>query len=145
MVLQRGVDSVGKRSKEKKMLLNVSKNEITFFSRHNREASWETHCFAQWPSYAIQQDSEVSESLPGSFLELRPACRGSHKKVISRCNILLALANKSWGWTTSNLRKVYVALQLSVMNYAAPSWSVCTDTNLDKLEQSQNKALLQAQ
>jgi len=40
MVLQRGVDSVAKWRKANKMLLNVSKSEITFFSRDNREASW---------------------------------------------------------------------------------------------------------
>jgi len=61
--------------------------------------------------------------------------------VISRCNILLTFANKSWGWTTSNLRKVYVALNLSVMLHQVGSRGLFAQTNLDKLEQTQNKAL----
>jgi len=46
-------------------------------------------------------------------------------------------------WSKTNMRKLYTSLQLSVMNYAAPSWQRwLSKTNLEKLERVlQNKAL----
>ncbi len=55
---------------------------------------------------------------------------------------LASLTSKRWGWRKDQLLKVYRALHLSVLNYAAPAWQPwLAPTRLDQLERCQNRAL----
>ncbi len=42
-------------------------------------------------------------------------------KVAARCRVLASLTSKKWVWRKDQLMKVYKALQLSILNYAAPA------------------------
>ncbi len=63
-------------------------------------------------------------------------------KASNRCRALASLTSKSWGWSKDQLLKVYQALHLSDMNYAAPAWQPwLAPTRLNQLERCQNRAL----
>ena len=59
-----------------------------------------------------------------------------------RCIIVASLTGKKWGWRKEQLRRVYLAAQRSVLDYAAAAWQPwLSDSQLNKLEVAQNKAL----
>ncbi len=56
--------------------------------------------------------------------------------------MLTSLTSKEWGWRKDQLMKVYKALQLSLLTYAAPAWQPwAAPSRLEQLERCQNKAL----
>ena len=68
-------------------------------------------------------------------------CESVAKRLSKRNNILKALAGTSWGQQKETLLMTYKAVGRSIGNYAAPVWSTNTNTNMEKIQAAQNKAL----
>ena len=140
--IQLAIDAIADWSKTKKMEINVNKSEVTFFSTSTHESKWR-------PNLTLF-DSPVPFNDSPKFLGVhldRTLSFQKHTlyvadKVSKRCRILASLAGKEWGWKKRNLRSVYLAMQRSVMDYAAPAWQPwISKTQMNKLEVAQNKAL----
>ena len=64
-------------------------------------------------------------------------------RVSKRNNVLKALAGTNWGQQKETLLLTYKSLGISIANYAAPDWSTnSSDTSLEKIERTQNEALM---
>lgn len=64
------------------------------------------------------------------------------KKASARLRILACLANKEWGWSKLNLKRIFMATYRSVLDYAGAAWQpFLSNTQLKKLDVCQNKAL----
>ena len=64
------------------------------------------------------------------------------QKVGKRTKLLKAVGSREWGWKKKTLRKLYVATQRSVLDYAGAAWQpYLSNTHFKKLETAQNKAL----
>lgn len=140
--LQTAVNAISEWSSRKKMELNVTKSEVTFFSTSSHEATWRPHISLN--------NSEIPYNKSPKFLGVhldRTLSFQTHvlyvcNKVSSRNRILASLASKSWGWRKKNLRTVYRATQQSVINYAGPAWQpYLSKTQFNKLETAQNQSL----
>ncbi len=56
--------------------------------------------------------------------------------------MLASLTSKEWGWRKDQLMKIYKALQLRLLTYAAPTWHPWdAPSRLEQLDRCQNKAL----
>jgi len=115
---QKAVDRVTDCSK-RKMVLNVKKSEITFFSTDSHEASWTPTITVEGKERACRSTvrrsywaSTSSMIAPSVF----PVIPRTYAGKCSRCRVLRALATKSWRWRKDNLHRVYLALQQSVMH-----------------------------
>ncbi len=125
-----------------KLTLNTSKCEVAFFINNSKKARWQT-------SVQLDGTSLNATSLP-KFLGVTtdrahsfgPLVAAVVSKTSNRCRVLASLTSKRWGWRKGQLLKVYRALHLSVINYAAPAWQPwLAPSRLDHLERCQNKAL----
>ena len=64
------------------------------------------------------------------------------KTVEARCKAIAFLGASDFGWKTEQLRKVFLATQKSVIDYAGPVWQAwLSSTQMDRLDRAQNKAL----
>ena len=62
------------------------------------------------------------------------------KTVEARCKATAVLGASDFGWMTEQLRKVFLATQKSVMDYAGPGWQPwLSSTQMDRLDRAQNK------
>ncbi len=76
------------------------------------------------------------------LLTIKPHIQNTSTKAAARCRVLASLTSKEWGWRKDQLMKVYKALQLSLLTYAAPAWqSLAAPSRIEQLERCQNKAL----
>ena len=63
-------------------------------------------------------------------------------KVQKRNSILACLSTSQWGWKKKPLRKIFLATQCSVLDYAATAWQPwLANTQLERLDRAQNQAL----
>ena len=63
-------------------------------------------------------------------------------KIQPRNSILACLSRSQWGWKKKSLRKLFLATQRSVLDYAAPAWQPwLANTQLERLDRAQNQAL----
>ena len=57
-------------------------------------------------------------------------------------HILRAVSHSSWGWRKPDLRKIYLSLVGSILNYAGAAWQPwLSQTHIDSLERAQNRCL----
>ena len=140
--IQVALDRIAEWSRNKKMDLNVSKCESTFFSSAPTEAKWK-------PTFTLNGLSVPYNPNPkflGVYLD-RTLSFQHHvayvtKKTSGRCSILSSLAGKQWRWRKESLRKVYLTTQRSVLDYAAPAWQPwLSESQQKRLDTAQNKTL----
>ena len=124
------------------MVLNAKKSEITFFSTDSHEASWTPTITVEGTSLPFNSSPKLLGIQYDRILSFSRHTKNVCRNVLSRCRVLRAVAAKSLGWRKDNLRRVYLALQQSLVNYAAPGWQPWLSKSMsDKLEVVQNKAL----
>ena len=77
-----------------------------------------------------------------TFFSFNAHCVQVANRVSKRNNVLKSLAGTNWGQQKETLLLTYKALGRSNANYAAYVWSTnASDTNLEKLQRTQNEAL----
>ena len=140
--VQLALDKVQEWSNRKKMMLNVDKSEATFFTPATNEAKWRPSLNLDKTHIPFNASPKFLGVHMDRTLSFQQHVTEVTKKVSERCKILASLAGKQWGWRKENLRRVYIATQRSVLDYAAAAWQPwLSATQLNKLEVAQNKAL----
>ena len=140
--IQRALTAIEEWSKKKKMEINVTKSEVTFFSNCSHEAKWRPNLTLNNTAIPYNDSPKFLGVHLDRTLSFQKHTLYVADKVSKRCRILASLASKSWGWKKKSLRSVYITMQRSVMDYAAPAWQPwLSATQLNKLEVAQNKAL----
>ena len=140
--VQTALDQVQEWSTKKKMSLNVEKSEATFFTPSTNEAKWRPNLKLDGAPIPFNDSPKFLGVHMDRTLSFQQHVLYVTGKVSERCKILASLAGKQWGWRKENLRRVYIATQRSVLDYAAAAWQPwLSDSQLKKLEVAQNKAL----
>ena len=140
--IQEALDKISHWSDRNKMKLNAGKSVSTFFSTATSEAKWRPNLNIKGTGIKY----EVSPKFLGIHLD-RSLAFTAHvdhvtEKVNNRNRILASLAGKEWGWEKRTLRRVYLAMQRSILDYAAPAWQpFLSKTQAKRLDTAQNKAL----
>ncbi len=120
--LQRAFTAVAKWSTSKKMVLNVNKCEVTFFSTNFHEVNWQLTIIANNTRLLHNPQPKFLGVTLDRLLTFGPHTQSISIKAAARCRVLTSLTAKEWGWRKDQLMKVYKVLQLSLLPYAAPVW-----------------------
>ena len=145
--LQVAVSAVERWSKDNKLDLNIKKSCTFFFSTHPGEAQWRPNItllgqrmpFGDGPKEKNPQFLGVTLDRTLSFSDHVADVCG---RVLSRCKMTFCLASRSWGWRKRNLRRVYITMQRSILDYAAAGWQPwLSPSQFNHLEVTQNKCL----
>ena len=140
--IQRAVDSVSEWSRKKKMVLNTEKSEVAFFSTDTREANWQPTIWLNGKSVPFNGSPRLLGVHMDRTLTFSHHTETVCKKATSRCRVLACLATKEWGWQKNTMKKVYISLIRSCLDFAAPAWQPwLSATRFQCLEATQNKAL----
>ena len=145
--LQVAVSAVQQWSALNKLDLNLKKSCTFFFSTDPHQAKWrpDIKLFSEQMKFGDGPDEKCPKFL-GIILD-RTLCFQDHvnavtERVDARCKLLFCLASRSWGWKKHNLRRIYIAMHRSIMDFAAPAWQPwLSPTSFDSLERAQNKCL----
>ena len=145
--LQVAVSAVQQWSVLNKLDLNLKKSCTFFFTTDTHQAVWRPNIklFGEQMKYGDGPEEKCPKFL-GVILD-RTLCFQDHVKAVTdrvndRCKLLFCLASRSWGWKKHNLRRIYIAMHRSIMDYAAPAWQPwLSDTSFDKLVVAQNNCL----
>ena len=141
MRMQPEVDKVAEWSGKNFLKLNATKCEVSFFTMDSAEARWQ-------PTVSIGECRLRCNPTP-TFLGVtydRQLTFGQHvqnlcQRISKRNGLLRLLGGKDWGWDKEDLRKVYIAICRSAIEYAAPAWTPWTSaTNIARLERVQLQA-----
>lgn len=116
--IQAALKAIEEWSRRRKMEINTSKSEATFFDFSNdpKEARWRpelTLNSTPVPFNASPRFLGVHLDRTLSFMDHTVYVAD---EVSKRCRILASLASKTWGWRKESLRPVYLAVQRSI-NY----------------------------
>ncbi len=124
------------------MVLNADKCEVTFFSTNSHEANWQPTISANNTRLHHNPVPKFLGVILDRLLTFGPHIQNVSTKAAARCRVLASLTSKEWGWRKDQLMKVYKALQLSLLTYAAPAWQPwAAPSRIEQLELCQNKAL----
>ena len=142
--LQESVTAVEEWSTRKKLQLNADrgKSEATFFSPDPHEASWRPNIILLGSQLEYNKDPKFLGVYLDRTLSFREHTSRVSAKAGSRDRILAALGSKEWGWRKDHMKKVYLSMQRSVLDYAAPAWQpFLSTTQAARLDVAQNRSL----
>ncbi len=124
------------------MVLNADKCEVKFFSTNSHEANWQPTSIANNTRLHHNPQPKFLGVTLDRLLTFGPHTQRISTKAAARCRVLASLTSKEWGWRKGQLMKVDIALQLSLLTYAAPAcqpWAA--PSRIEQLKRCQNKAL----
>ena len=140
--LQRALNKIEEWSTGRKMDLNVSKSEVSFYSTSTKEAKWRPNLTVCGKTIPYNECPKFLGVHLDRSLAFQKHVEYTTKKVEQRCRVLACLASKEWGWRKKHLRQVYITTQRTVLDYAASAWQPwLSNTSMNKLETAQNAAL----
>ena len=145
--LQVAVSAVEQWSVVNKLDLNLKKSCTFFFSTDSHQAKWrpDIKLFGEQMKFGDGL-KEKSPTFLGVVLD-RTLCFQDHVKKVTervddRCKLLYCLASRTWGWQKHNLRRIYMAIHRSTMDYAGSAWQPwLSESAFQKLEVAQNNCL----
>ena len=145
--LQVAVSAVERWSIDNKLDLNIKKSCTFFFSTYTHDRKWRPNI--QLLNRRMPFGVGPAEK-PPQFLGVtldRTLCFQDHvadvcKRAESRCKMTFCLASRSWGWKKRNLRRIYITMQRSILDYAAAGWQPwLSPAQFNHLETTQNTCL----
>ena len=140
--VQEAIKKFGIWSEEHKLTLNPHKCEISFFSTDPKEAGWCPNARLNGVTLPVNRTPKFLGITYDRTLTFRPHVEDVKSKVLGRINILASLASKEWGWSRGSLRRIFLAMINSVLNYCGAAWQPwLAKTNVLILERVQNRAL----
>ena len=145
--LQVAVSAVEQWSTDNKLELNVDKSCTYFFTTSSKEHSWRPKIKLLGKDMKFGEGKNESDpKFLGVTLDKGLAFTNHVNDVCSRVTnrrkILFCLSSKQWGWKKRNLKRIYVTMIRSVMDYAAIGWQPwLSKTQFKKLEVAQNACL----
>ena len=138
---QRAVETVVDWCREYKMVLS-DKSVSTFFTTSSNEAHWRPSLKAGEINLSYDPTPRLLGVILDRQLTFGPHVKSLKEKINSKCRILAALSNTTWGWRKNSLLKVYNTHIRSILDYSASAWQPwISDTNRKALDTLQNKAL----
>ena len=118
------------------------KSVSTFFTTSSNEAHWRPSLKAGEINLSYDPTPRLLGVILDRQLTFGPHVKSLKEKINSKCRILAALSNTTWGWRKNSLLKVYNTHIRSVLDYSASAWQPwISDTNRKALDTLQNKAL----
>ena len=134
--VQEAIMNFGIGSEEHKLTLNPSKCDTSFFSTDTKEAGWCPEVRFNGVTLPINRTPKLLG------ITFRPHVEDVKSKVLGRIKILASLASNEWGWSRGSLRRIFLAMINSVLNYCSAAWQPCiAKKNVLILERVQNRAL----
>ena len=139
--IQRAVRTIEEWCKKKKMTLS-DKSVVTFFSNGSGDAKW----IPRVTMNGLSLKFDPAPKLLGIYMSRTLSIQSQVDKVVAKVqktnSILACLSMSQWGWKKKPLRKIFLATQRSVLDYAAPAWPPwLANTQLERLDRAQNQAL----
>ena len=118
------------------------KRVVTFFSSGSGDAMW----IPRVTMNGLPLKFDPAPKLLGIYMSRTLSFQSHVDKVVTKAmkrNIILTfLSTPQWGWKKKPLRKIFLATQCSVLDYAAPAWQLSlANTQLERLDRAQNQAL----
>ena len=101
--LQRALTKIEEWGKGRKMDLNVSKSEVSFYSTSTTEAKWRPNLTVAGESIPYNESPKFLGVHLDRSLAFQTHVDYVTKKVEQRCRILACLASKEWGWREKTL------------------------------------------
>ena len=143
-LVEADVIEVHRWSIEKKLHLNISKCEVTFFSPDTSESKPQA-----MPPIMIDSVPLKFNPTPKFLgivydrtLSFAHQAKAVARKVAGTSRLLTAVSGKDWGWNTRDVARVYQALALSAVRYCSPGWGPwLSKSNVMAIERAQHKCL----
>ena len=145
--LQVAVSAVEQWSVLNKLGLNLIKSCTFFFSNNTHDAKWRPNIILLGSQMKYGEgDDERCPVFLGVTLDRTLAFQDHVKSIAERVDgklkLLYCLASRSWGWQKDSLRKIYITMIRTIMDYSAAAWQPwLSSTQFKKLETSQNRCL----
>ena len=102
--------------------MNLSKCETATFSSGSFDTNWQPKLALDGNPVAFNPTPKLVGVKLDRTLSFGPHVEDVTQKVGKRTNLLKAVGSREWGWKKKTLRKVYVATQRSVLDYAGAAW-----------------------
>ena len=139
--VQEVITNFGIWRQEHKLTLNSYKCETSFYSTDTKEAGWCPEVRLNGVTLPINRTPKFLFSV-SKALTFHPDIEDVKSKVLGRINILASLASKKWGWSCGSLRRIFLAMINTMLNYCgAVRQPWLAKTNVLILESVQNRAL----
>ena len=137
-----GVRTVWMWSRERKLTLNLSKCEVSFFSTDSHESCWQPVVEVGNTRLRFNPNPVFLGVMYDRTLSFGPQARRVAADVSRGSRLLSAVSGREWGWHAPSLRRVYQALFLSKVRYGAAAWQPwLSDTSVSVLDRAQNRCL----
>jgi ribonuclease HI len=141
-LVEAGVQTVLMWSREKKLSLNLSKCEVSFFSTDNRESQWVPEVVVNGDRLRFNQNPVFLGVMYDRSLSFVPQARKVAVDVSRGSRLLGAVSGREWGWSKPTLCRLYQSLFLSRMRYGASAWQPwLSKTGVAILDSAQNRCL----
>jgi ribonuclease HI len=140
--VQEGVQQVWGWSAERKLNLNLSKCEVSFFSTDTHESKWQPEVMVGGTPLVFNPNPVFLGVTYDRTLSFRPHATKVAAKVVRGSRVLGALSGREWGWNGRLLRRVYQTSLLGSITYCAAGWQPwLADSGVRDLDQAQNRCL----
>jgi len=96
--------------------------EVAFFSTDTREANWQPTIWLNGKTVPFNASPRLLGVHMDRTLSFSHHTETVCKKATSRCRVLACLTTKEWGWQKNMMKKVYISLIRSCLDFAAPAW-----------------------
>ena len=143
-MLEADVIEVHRWSMEKKLNLNISKCEVSFFSPDPRETGPEVLPQIRVGGLALKYNP-TPVFLGVTYdrtLSFAPQAKKVADRITTTSRLQQAVSGTDWGWDTSSQGRVYQSLGLSVARYCGAGWQPwLKPSNVEVIERAQSKCL----
>ena len=140
--LEEDVNVVWRWSQEKKLRLNISKCEVSFFSSDSHESKWQPSIRVEGSTLPFNPTPVFLGVIYDRMLTFKPQVEKVCRSMTKGARLLGALSGREWGWNGGLLRRVYRAIPLSIANYCGAGWQPwLAKSTVAMLDRAQNRCL----
>ena len=124
------------------LLISAPKSSATLFTTFSNEMSMDLPIYIDGAKVPTKKDPKVLGVTFDPLLTFKTHSADLKKKLLSRNNILKALAGSSWGKEKETLLTTFKATSQSLLNYCSPIWTpTLSETNWKELQVGQSASL----
>ena len=139
--MQAEVDKIVSWSQQARLTLNAAKCEVAFIRLDNAEEQWRPKMTINWVAPSCTLSPKFLCVTYDRRMFFGTQDKNVCQKMLRRTNLLRIAGGTTWSWQKLDLRTVYIAIHLSVAEYAAKAWTPwLSSSNIKKLEWTQLQA-----
>ena len=140
--VEEAVGVVFRWSQEKKLMLNLGKCEVSFFSTDTHEAKWQPCVKVGATSLKFTPNPVFLGVMYDRTLSFRPQAERTAASLSKKTRLLSALAGSEWGWDGDLLRRIFQSVLLGSSSYCGAGWKPwAAKSTLGVLDKAQNRGL----